>query len=126
MRLCHQTGLLCAALLLTGCSTTITNLTPRVQPRNSAGLYPVEIAFNSNLKALKPETIRPYVQVGEDNYLMRRTPNVKDRWETLIPVAGESATVNYRVKVDFQYDAMPEPRPNSALSAPFQLQIQEP
>ncbi len=125
MRVHKQVISLFAVILLSGCSTTITNLTPRHQSRNSAGAYPVEIVFNSNLKAIKPETIRPYVQVGNENYLMRKTPTVKDRWETLIPVPSTEAVINYQVKVDFRYDSVPDSKPNSALSPAYQLRITE-
>ncbi len=125
MQVQKQAVTLIAAILLTGCTTTITNLTPRHQTRNATGVYPVEIVFHSNMKAIKPETIRPYVQIGNDNYLMRKTPTVKNRWETLIPVPKDQSTVNYNVKVDFMYESVPDPKPNSALSPAYQLRILE-
>jgi hypothetical protein len=112
--------------LLGGCATSsITNLTPRSQSRSAENVYPVEIEFESNLRSIQRDTIRPYVQIGDDNYLMRKIPVVKNRWETLIPVPAGKKLVNYRVKVDFRYNAMPEPSVNSVLSAPYQLQIAE-
>lgn len=114
------------AALLSGCaSSSITNLTPRVQARSPENVYPVEIEFTSNLRAMRKDSIRPYVQIGNDNYLMRKTPVVNNRWETLIPVPAEEQLVNYRVKVDFHYNAIPEPTVNSVLSSPYQLQILE-
>lgn len=116
-----------AAALLAGCGTTssITQLSPRTQTRNAEGLYAVEIEFVSNMQALKKETIKPYLQVGENNYPMRRTPRLEHRWETLLPVPASTNQINYRVKVDFEYNAIPAARPDSALSAPYQLQIRE-
>lgn len=114
------------AALLSGCaSSSITNLTPRTQLRNSENVYPVEIEFTSNLRTIRKESIRPYVQIGNDNYLMRKTPVVKNRWETLVPAAPETQQINYRVKVDFNYNSIPEPKPNSVLSGHYQLQITE-
>ena len=76
-----------SAALLAGCaSTSITNLTPGTHQRNEQNVYPVEINFNSNLRAIRRDTIKPYVQIGNENYLMRQTSVVKDRWESLIPV----------------------------------------
>ncbi len=113
---------LAGVLALTGCVTSsVTNLTPRFQDRNAENVYPVEIEFNSNLRTIRQETVRPYVQVDDDNYLMRRTPVVKHRWETLIPVSPDQSVLNYRVKVDFTYDSLPEPKVNSVLAGPFQL-----
>lgn len=108
---------------LAGCSTTITNLTPRQLSRNAQNMYPIEVMFKSNVRAIKDATIRPYVQIGEDNYLMRRTPVVDNRWETLIPVAAETDVINYRIKVDYRQQSGSETAPNSALSEPFQLRI---
>ena len=119
-------GLLAAALFI-GCGTTstVTQLTPRTQTRNAEGLYPVEIEFRSNMQALKRETLKPYLQVGESNYPMRRTPRMEHRWETLLPVPATTNLVNYKVKVDFEYNAIPVAKPDSVLSAPYQLQIRE-
>lgn len=116
-----------AAALLAGCGTTstVTQLSPRTQTRNAEGLYPVEIEFRSNMRALRKETLKPYLQVGENNYPMRRTPRMEHRWETLMPVPATTNLVNYKVKVDFEYNAIPAPKPNSVLSPPYQLQIRE-
>lgn len=117
-----RTIALAGMLALTGCvSTSVINLTPRYQSRNSENVYPVEIEFNSNLRTIKQDTVRPYVQIGADNFLMRRTPIVKNRWETLIPVPNKQSVLNYRIKVDFTYDSLPEPKVNSVLAGPFQL-----
>ena len=126
----HKTlrfGGLLAAALLAGCGTTstITQLSPRTQTRNAEGLYPVEIEFRSNLQALKKETLKPYLQVGESNYPMRRTQRMEHRWETLLPIPASTNRVDYRVKVDFEYNAIPVAKPDSVLSAPYQLQVRE-
>lgn len=127
MRKTMRFGGLLAAALLAGCGTTstVTQLSPRTQTRNAEGLYPVEIEFRSNMQALKKETLKPYLQVGENNYPMRRTPRMEHRWETLLPVPATTNLVNYKVKVDFEYNAFPAPKPDSVLSAPYQLQIRE-
>ncbi|MBL6763892.1 MAG: hypothetical protein ISQ14_02975 [Verrucomicrobiae bacterium] len=113
-----------SAALLAGCaSTSITNLTPRTHQRNEQNVYPVEINFNSNLRAIRRDTIKPYVQIGNENYLMRQTSVVKDRWESLIPVSKDQKLINYRIKVDFDYNSIPEPSANSVLSVPYQIRI---
>lgn len=122
-----QFGGLAAALLLAGCGTTntVTLLSPRTQTRNAEGLYPVEIEFRSNMQALKKETLRPYLQVGENNYPMRRTPRMEHRWETLLPVPASTNLATYRVKVDFEYNSIPAPKSNSVLAGPYQLSVRE-
>lgn len=127
MRKTLQFGGLLAAALLVGCGTTstVTQLSPRTQTRNAEGLYPVEVEFRSNMQALRKETLKPYLQVGENSYPMRRTPRLAHRWETLLPVPATTNAVTYRVKVDFEYNSFPSPKPDSVLSQPYQLQIRE-
>lgn len=127
MRKALQFGSLAAAVLLAGCGTTstVTLLSPRTQMRNAEGLYPVEVEFRTNMQALKKETLKPYLQVGDNNYPMRRTPRLENRWETLLPVPASTNVADYRVKVDFEYNAIPAPRSNSVLSPPYRLQIRD-
>ena len=40
-------------LLLAGCATHITNLTPLQQVRNANNLYPVDVALDSNQQTLR-------------------------------------------------------------------------
>ncbi|MBI4663810.1 MAG: hypothetical protein HY735_33835 [Verrucomicrobia bacterium] len=110
-------------LLLSGCSTTITNLTPSKQTRNSTGLYPFEVLFHSNQKTLRKETLQPCVVVDLEAYPMQPAPVLKDRWETLVPVPADKKFINYRFKFDYQYVSVPQRRSGSILSAPYQLEI---
>ena len=115
--------LLSVPLLLMGCSSTVTNLTPHQQTRNDAGLYPVEVIWETRQKSVKHETVKPKVQVGLNFYPMQRTPLLANRWETLIPIPVATNYVNYRVRVDFDYDSIPVARPDSRLSPLYQLQV---
>lgn len=111
-------------VLLVGC-TSITNLTPTQQTRNAAGLYPVEIAWESKRATIVKDTIAPVVQIGFESYPMRQTPLLKNRWETLIPVPVGTNYVNYRVRVDFEYNDFPARRVDSKLSQGYQLRIKD-
>ena len=62
-----------APLLLAGCTSTFTNLTPLHQIRNPNNLYPVEVAMNSRQQTLRWDTIHPQILVGNDFYPMRST-----------------------------------------------------
>ncbi len=122
MRLLKGTIGLVAALAISGCATSsVTNLTPQHHARNTENVYPIDIEFRTNLRTIRSQSIRPYVQIGDDNYLMRRTAVVKDRWETLIPIPPSKKVVNYRIKVDFDYNSLPEPKVNSVLDGPYQI-----
>ena len=114
--------LLLTPLLFVGCST-ITNLTPAHQARNATGLYPVEAKFDSRQQSIRPQSFKPSVMVGLENYPMRKTPLMKNRWETLVPIPADKSVVNYRFKFDFEYNAIPQPRPDSILSREYQMDI---
>jgi hypothetical protein len=113
-------------LLIAGCSTTLTNLTPRQYPREASGLYHFEVAWRSREHAILKDTIKPYVVIGPDVYPMKPTPVVRDRWEAEVPISTNEDYINYRYKFDYEYLSIPQHRANSKLSAPYQLQILTP
>ena len=114
-------ALLC--LLITGCATSLTNLTTSQQPRNPKGLYPVEVMWQSDAADIVKDTIKGYVVVGFDAYPMQRSPMLTNRWEALLPVPTDKNLVNFRYKFDYQYLTIPVRRPGSKMSESFQLQI---
>jgi len=124
MQFRNQIGFCLLPLLLAaGCSTTVTNLTPRQQPRNETGFYPVEMIWNSNLQAIRKETLKPTVEVGDTGYPMKPTPMLGNRWETLVPVPAGKNSVAYRFRVDYEYNSIPVPRPDSVTSPVYELKI---
>ena len=111
-------------LLLTGCgTTTLTNLTPSEATRNANGLYPFELLWTSKQTSIRPQSIKPAVVVGFDTYPMRPMPMISNRWETLVPIAPTNSVVNYRFKVDYEYNAIPTPRKTSKMSSPYQIHV---
>jgi hypothetical protein len=111
--------LVLAPLLLCGCSTTFTNLTPQQQARTSTGLYPVEVAFNTHQQSLRWETIQPYVNVGTEFYPMRQTLKMSNRWEGLVPIPKDKSAIQYRYKFDFRYNAMGKPPQDDSITSPM-------
>jgi hypothetical protein len=111
-------------LLLTGCATTFTRLTPLEQPRNSNNLYPVEVVFNSSQQSLRWESIQPYVLVNGALYPMRQVPMMQNRWDGFVPVPPGTNSVNYRFKFDYLYnDFGTPPKPNSVFSPVYKLTV---
>ena len=111
--------------LLVGCvQTTITNLTPHRMPRNTTGFYPVEMIWESNQAALRRETVKPVVLVGTNAYPMKRTQLLTNRWETLVPIGMKANELRYRIKVNWQFNAIPVPQANSQLSQEFLLRVE--
>lgn len=123
MTIAKYVSFLALALFLSGCSTTITNLTPSKQVRNSTGLYPFEALFNSNEKSIRKETVQAYVIVGLESFPMQPAPVLKNRWETVVQLPADKKFINYRFKFDYQYLSIPQRRPGSILSLPYQIEI---
>jgi hypothetical protein len=112
------------ALLLTGCASQFTRLTPLEQPRNPNNLYPVEVQFNSQEQAMRWDSIKPYVEVNGQLYPLRAEPMVENRWEGFVPVPPASDEAEFRFKFDYLYNAFnSEPKPNSASSPLYKLKI---
>ena len=114
---------LSASLFLTGCTTTITNLTASTQKRSPNGLYPVEVEFDNHEQRIKEDTLQPYVLVGAQTFPMQHTLMLKNRWEAVVPVPGNVEYVNYRFKFNYDTRSVGKPVPGSKLSGPFQFQI---
>ena len=114
---------LCLPLLLAGCATSITNLTPTQQVRNANNLYPVEIAMGSSQQTVRWESIRPQILVGNDFYPMRATLLMTNRWEGLVPVPAGSKSVTYRYKVDYECNNFGKAKTTSQLTREYLLRI---
>jgi hypothetical protein len=115
--------LLSLPLLLAGCATTLTNLTPQQQTRNADNLYPVEVALATRQQSLRWDTIRPSVLVGSEFYPMRPTLLMTNRWEGLIPVPPGTSIVHYRYKLEYQYNRMGNPGTDNSVSPEYTLRI---
>ena len=125
----RQTGIFIiflTVLLLGGCArATLTNLTVGQLPRNANGFYRVEMIWENNANGVRHETVQPVVLVGTNEFPMKRTANVSNRWDILLPVAADAQGVTYRFRVDWKFDAIPVPEANSKMSKSFQLQIKD-
>ncbi len=118
--------LLLTPLLLSGCATSFTNLTPLQQPRNPNNAYPVEVALASRQQTMRWDSIRPQIMVGDKFYPMRPTSLMTNRWEGLLPVPAGTEEVRYRYKFDYDYNAMGKPRQDSSMSPEYTLRIVNP
>ena len=113
-------------LFLAGCATQFTNLTPQRQVRNPNNLYNLEVAVASGQQTLRWESIRPQILVGTESYPMRPTPLMTNRWEGLLPVPAGTSHVQYRYKLDYEYNSFGKPKAGSRLSKNYTLQILPP
>lgn len=117
--------LLPVLLVLAGCAATGTNLSAQRQLRNANNLYPVEVVFNSRQQALRWDSVNATIIVGKDSYPMRRTHLMNNRWEGLISVPAGVNSVSYHYKFDYLYNDFGGPKPGSASSRTYTLQILE-
>jgi hypothetical protein len=115
--------LLLLSLLLAGCATQLTNLTPGQQVINTNNLYPVEVSFNTRQQTVRWQSIQPKIIVGTESYDMRPTPFMTNRWEGLIPVPPGTSLVHYHYKFDFRYNRMGDPGKDNAVSPDYTLRI---
>jgi hypothetical protein len=111
------------SLLLAGCASQLTNLTPQQQARNANNLYPVEVSFNSRQETIRWQSIKPKIVVGSEFYDMRPTPLMTNRWEGLIPVPPGTSAIHYHYKLDFEFNRMGKPGSDTALSPEYSLRI---
>ena len=118
--------LLTLPLLLAGCATELTNLTPEQQVRNTNNLYMVEAAFNTRQQTVRWQSIQPKIIVGSQHYDMRPTPFMTNRWEGLIPVPPETDIVHYHYRFDFRYNRVGTPGNDNAISREYSLRILPP
>ncbi len=118
--------LLLTPLLLSGCATSFTNLTPLQQPRNPNNFYPVEVALASRQQTMRWDSIRPQIMVGDKFYPMHPTSLMTNRWEGLLPVPSDAEMVHYRYKFDYDYNSMGKPRQDSSMSPEYTLRIVNP
>ena len=114
---------LIAAALGTGCTTTITNLTPRELPRNANNLYPFEVAYDTSQQSVRDASVKPFVMIGTELFPMTPTPMLKGRWEAQVPISAATNNVYYRYKIDYQYNRIPSPGESSRLSPTYALEI---
>jgi hypothetical protein len=115
--------LLFLSLLLAGCATQLTNLTPVQQLRDTNNLYRVEVAFNSRQQTIRWQSIEPKIVVGTESYEMRPTPLMTNRWEGLIPVPAGTSIVHYHYRFDYQYNRMGNPGKDNSISRDYTLRI---
>ena len=116
--------LLLPVLLMAGCATQFTRLSPLEQPRNANNFYPVEVQFDSTQQAMRWDSIKPYVLVDGELYPLHQVPLVDNRWEGFVSVPPSSSEVDFRFKFDYLYNNFgSEPKPNSAYSPLYKMKI---
>lgn len=115
--------LLLPIVLLAGCATRLTNLTPQQTPRTQTHLYPFEVAMKSSQQALVWESIQPYVVIGTDLFPMRLQPMMTNRWEAMVPVPAGQNLVHYHYKFDYLVNSIGPRKPDSASSPTYSLRV---
>jgi hypothetical protein len=110
-------------LLLNGCATHFTNLTPQRLDRDPNNLYPVAVAMDSRQQSLRWDSIKPQVVIGSDTYPLRQTLLMTNRWEGLVPVPKGRNSLQYRYKFEYEYNSLGKAKADAALSPEYTLKI---
>jgi hypothetical protein len=118
-------ALVSVVIFAAGCSSRITNLTPTVMPREARGLYHFEAEWTSNQRSrnLLEDDIKAYVVANEQFYPMERVPQMKDRWETRVPIPATSNSLQYYYRWDYNTAQMGYNAANSIQSQPYKVEI---
>lgn len=113
-----------AVTLLNGCvSNRVTNLTVTELPRSANNMYRVEYQWDSTQQTVRPDTIKPFVLVGFDQYEMKPVMKMNNRWEAWIPVPAGVSEVTYSFKVAYQYTGFGKTPSASKRSQEYKLFI---
>ncbi len=101
-------------------------MTPRQIPRSQDGLYLFEARFDSNQRAIRPDSFTPYVVLGTNFHAMQPTLLTSNRWEAWVPLPSDQSRINYHFKFNYLYNSIPRPREDSLNSQTFQLEVIDP
>lgn len=90
-------------VLVAGCSSTVTNLTPTTQITETSGLYHFETEWETNQRSvgLRASDIKAFVVVDEQFHPMQRVPGMTNRWEALVPLPKDKGAVYYFYKWEY-------------------------
>ena len=85
-----------------------------------------EARWDSNLQALRAESMTPYVVIGLEFHPMQRTALTTNRWETYVPVPPTQNSLRYHFKGDYEYSQFSKkPGKASVISPEYKLNIVE-
>lgn len=113
-------------VLITGCATTatITRLTPSEEPRNANNQYLVETSFQSDQRAIIPDSVSASIIVDGKIIPMTRVGVVNNRWEGYVPVPADQKSATYRFLFDYKYNSFGVgPKSDTKYSPPYTLKI---
>jgi hypothetical protein len=119
-------SLLLLSVLLAGCQTTVTNLTPKKATRSTTGMYTVEVAWETTEQVVRLDSVKPFVMIEHESYPMRQTLGTKNRWETVIPVPPTKNNIFYHIRFDYECNSFGKPTKDTKLSPGYKLEIIEP
>lgn len=91
---------LCLSLLLCGCKTTFTNLTPQQVPQNPSGIYTLSFAAKIGESDVAKDSIEGFITIDGERHPMRETsPGSRVfEYEYAIPQNRQHATYFYEMQ----------------------------
>ncbi|MSU46282.1 MAG: cell surface protein [Lacunisphaera sp.] len=82
-------------LVLTGCNSTITNLTPDTVPANPSQIYTITASFRPVNSQIDVSSIAPRIIIDGQNYKMTKSAVGSDIWEFEYQIPAGRAAVSY-------------------------------
>ncbi len=116
--------LLAILAVLTGCAT-VTNLTPSQYLRTPDNLYHFEVKLDTRQQSLRWDSIKPVVKIGDQEYPMELVRNLRNRWETQVPIAPDQKTIFYSYRFRYDYNDFNGPSSESRDSDNYKLIVVE-
>ena len=112
-------------LLLAGCCRDVHAVDAATNSRAMRTTFiPSRSSSITKQQSVRWDSVKPYVLVKGELYPLRPVPVVPNRWEGLVPVPPTANGVTYRFKFDYLYNNFgTEPKPDSAFSPEYNLQI---
>ena len=110
----------------TGCKTAaITNLTPSQVPRDPNGEYRFEVAWERIQQNVRPQSVKPNLVVGMQEYPMTESPVATNRWEANVILPAGTDHVTYFYKFNYEYAGFLDVKKSNTRSQEYRLKILE-
>lgn len=103
---------ICSALILAGCSPTITNLTSKQVPQNASGIYTLSMAISNDNGNVPSKSYKPAIVIDGEVHPMRQSEVGRSvyEYEYTMPQGRSEARFYYILDYDVTYSGKATPR----------------
>ncbi len=112
-----------AALLFTGCASTITNLTPKNVPQNPSGIYTLTMNARVVEGDSVPQSFRGFIVIDGKTYEMRRSDFANLIWDFEYKMPTDRIQSNYYFVLKYKVDVNGILRDREVYSEVYKLDL---